>query len=87
MRVPLVDRFTFRFSQIGDSKTHALICIYDIFGYWPQTEQGADILGKTLDGTKVVMPDFLQGKPWPVDQFPPKTDEEKEKLQQFFGTT
>lgn len=74
-------------SQIGDSKTHALICIYDIFGFWPQTEQGADILSSTLSGTKVVMPDFLQGNPWPVDQFPPKTDEQKEKLQQFFGTT
>ncbi|KAI5451334.1 hypothetical protein NCC49_001928 [Naganishia albida] len=72
---------------IGDSKTHALICIYDIFGFWPQTEQGADILSATLSDTKVVMPDFLQGNPWPVDQFPPKTDEEKEKLQQFFGTT
>ncbi|KAJ9094008.1 hypothetical protein QFC20_006988 [Naganishia adeliensis] len=72
---------------IGDSKTHALICIYDIFGFWPQTEQGADILSSTLSGTKVVMPDFLQGNPWPVDQFPPKTDEQKEKLQQFFGTT
>ncbi|KAJ9125982.1 hypothetical protein QFC24_002254 [Naganishia onofrii] len=72
---------------VGDSKTHALICIYDIFGFWPQTEQGADILSSTLNGTKVVMPDFLKGKPWPVDQFPPKTDEQKEKLQQFFGTT
>ena len=32
------------------------------------------------------MPDFFEpGEPWPVDQFPPKTDEEKKKLQEFFG--
>jgi dienelactone hydrolase len=32
------------------------------------------------------MPDFfLPGAPWPVDAFPPKTDEEKQKLQEFFG--
>jgi len=33
------------------------------------------------------MPDFLKGKPWPVDQFPPETDEQKKNLQEFFGTT
>ncbi|KAG7561868.1 hypothetical protein FFLO_02685 [Filobasidium floriforme] len=33
------------------------------------------------------MPDFLHGKPWPEDNFPPKTDQDKQKLQEFFGTT
>lgn len=33
------------------------------------------------------MPDFFEdGKPWPLEDFPPKTDEEKKKLQEFFGS-
>lgn len=39
--------------QIGDSKTHALICIYDIFGYWPQTEQGAGESFKSMPGLQI----------------------------------
>ena len=32
------------------------------------------------------MPDFFEpGEPWPQDKFPPQTDEEKAKLQEFFG--
>ena len=32
------------------------------------------------------MPDFFEpADAWPVDKFPPQTDEEKGKLQQFFG--
>jgi dienelactone hydrolase len=34
----------------------------------------------------IVMPDFFEpADPWPVDNFPPKTDEDKKKLQEFFG--
>ncbi|RPD58387.1 hypothetical protein L227DRAFT_550640 [Lentinus tigrinus ALCF2SS1-6] len=65
----------------------ALVCVYDIFGFKPQTQQGADILAEKL-GVQVLMPDFFEpGEPWPVDEFPPKTNEEKAKLQQFFGGT
>jgi len=70
------------------------LCLYlyalnsdDIFGFFPQTEQGADLLSHALSGTKVIMPDFFRGKPWPVDDFPPKSDESKQKLQDFFGST
>ena len=53
----------------------------------PQTQQGADILAEKL-GVQVLMPDFFEpGEPWPVDQFPPTTDEGKAQLQQFFGGT
>lgn len=63
----------------------ALICVYDIFGFKPQTQQGADILADQLNA-HVVMPDFFEpDAPWPADKFPPKTDEEKAKLQAFFG--
>jgi hypothetical protein len=33
----------------------------------------------------VIYPDFLDGKPWDNNNFPPKTDEDKQKLQEFFG--
>jgi dienelactone hydrolase len=63
----------------------ALIAVYDIFGFWPQTEQGADILASVL-GAKVVMPDFFHpDPPYPVAEFPPDTDEKKAKFQAFFG--
>lgn len=32
--------------------------VFDIFGFWPQTIQGADIISSQL-GVKVVMPDFF----------------------------
>lgn len=51
----------------------------------PQTQQGADILADTLKA-HVIMPDFFEpGAPWSLEEFPPKTAEEKGKLQAFFG--
>jgi dienelactone hydrolase len=68
-----------------DSSKTALICVYDIFGIKGQTQQGADILAQELKA-RVVMPDFFApSDPWPLDKFPPGTDEEKKKLQEFFG--
>lgn len=53
--------------------------------FYPQTQQGADILAEQLSA-QVVMPDFFEGdKPWPVDRFPPSTDEDKKKFQEWFG--
>lgn len=35
---------------------------------------------------QVIMPDFFEGsEPWPLDKFPPTTDEDKKKLQEWFG--
>jgi hypothetical protein len=54
-------------------------------GFKPQTQQGADLLAAAL-GAEVYMPDFFApAPPWPADQFPPTTDEQKAKLQEFFG--
>jgi dienelactone hydrolase len=51
----------------------------------PQTLQGADILADELNA-QVLMPDFFEGdEPWPLDKFPPKTDEDKKRLQEWFG--
>lgn len=56
-----------------------------IVRFKPQTQQGADILAEKLN-VQIIMPDFFEpGEPWPTDKFPPKTDEEKTKLQEFFG--
>ncbi|KAF7306597.1 Dienelactone hydrolase family protein [Mycena indigotica] len=71
----------------SNSATNALVCVYDIFGYFPQTEQGADMLASSLNVT-VYMPDFFEpNEPFPSENFPPTTDEGKKALQDFFGGT
>ncbi|PFH54747.1 hypothetical protein AMATHDRAFT_135249 [Amanita thiersii Skay4041] len=70
-----------------DSSENAIVCIYDIFGFFPQTQQGADIIASTLK-TTVYMPDFFEpDPPFPAENFPPKSDKDKAELQAFFGTT
>ena len=55
--------------------------------YFPQTQQGADIIASGLN-TKVYMPDFFEpDQAFPIESFPPKSDKDKEDLQIFFGTT
>ncbi|KAI0035292.1 hypothetical protein K488DRAFT_43713 [Vararia minispora EC-137] len=62
----------------------AIICIYDIFGFKPQTQQGADMLSVALDA-RVVMPDFFEpSAPWDTSRHPPKTKEDQEAFQAFF---
>ena len=59
----------------------------DIFGFWPQTIQGADILSTSNEHKyKVFMPDFFEGEPVDLAKFPPKTEEDKKNLGTFFGT-
>jgi dienelactone hydrolase len=81
------------YQTIGDLKTYVtgnqssstvLTIIYDIFGFHPATQQGADLLASSLDAL-VVMPDFFHGKPMPQELFPPQTDEDKQKVQDFFS--
>ncbi|KAG6812066.1 hypothetical protein H0H92_004597 [Tricholoma furcatifolium] len=68
----------------SDSK---IVCVFDIFGFFPQTQQGADIIASALKAT-VYMPDFFEPHgPFPIDNFPPKTEKEKHDLQNFFGGT
>lgn len=58
----------------ADAKS-AVLYIYDIFGYFPQTIQGADILssGDKENNHLVLMPDWFQGKPYSKADFPPDT--------------
>ena len=58
---------TYHFSDVSGPSTAqtALLVVYDIFGYFPQTIQGADILA-TSDKDhpyQVFMPDFFEGVP------------------------
>ena len=52
-----------------DSADKAIVVIFDIFGYFDQTLQGADILAYSDDKTKykVYMPDWFNGKPCPIE--------------------
>lgn len=46
----------------------AIICVFDIFAYYPQTLQGADILAEST-GTIVYMPDFFNKKPYSLSNY------------------
>ncbi|KAL7269227.1 hypothetical protein RUND412_008122 [Rhizina undulata] len=65
-----------------DAKTGVLV-VYDIFGFFPQTIQGADIIASA--GHLVVMPDYFHGNPLEISVIPPDTPEKQAKLQSFFA--
>jgi dienelactone hydrolase len=71
------------------SATQGILVVYDIFGFFPQTLQGADILAHADKDHQyqVFMPDFFEGKPADISWYPPDTKEKGEKLGQFFQTT
>ncbi|KAI0878039.1 alpha/beta-hydrolase [Hypoxylon argillaceum] len=65
--------------------TKGLVTIYDIFGYYPQTLQGADILSTSGAAKyKVFIPDWFKGEPADLAWFPPDTPEKQQKLGGFF---
>jgi len=70
-----------------DAKS-AILIVYDIFGFFPQTLQGADILayGDKEKQYQVFMPDFFDGKPADISWYPPDNDEKGKKLGEFFNT-
>lgn len=78
--------------KTGPESSTGLLVIYDIFGFFPQTIQGADILSGQHQNKKemqhtVFMPDFFDGKPADISWYPPDTDEKGQKLGKFFETT
>ncbi|THH07137.1 hypothetical protein EW145_g3599 [Phellinidium pouzarii] len=67
------------------SSDMAIVSTFDIFGFYPQTQQGADKLAVSLNAA-VYMPDFFEGSaPFPLSKFPPQTDADKNALQAFFA--
>ncbi|KAK3673128.1 hypothetical protein LTR78_006968 [Recurvomyces mirabilis] len=71
------------------SAKSAVLIVYDIFGFFPQTLQGADILAHSDQDHQYqcFMPDFFDGKPVPIEWYPPDTKEKGEKLGEFFQTS
>lgn len=68
-----------------DDTKKAILLIYDIFGYFPQTLQGADILANSsATKYKVVMPDWFEGNPASIEWYPPTTEEHQKNLGAFF---
>ncbi|KAF2669103.1 carboxymethylenebutenolidase [Microthyrium microscopicum] len=68
------------------SAKHGIFVVYDIFGFFPQTIQGADILayGNKDRKYQVFMPDFFDGKPADISWYPPDNEEKGKKLGAFF---
>ncbi|KZT57047.1 hypothetical protein CALCODRAFT_496717 [Calocera cornea HHB12733] len=63
----------------------AIISVMDVFGFAPQTVQGADLL--STSGAYVVLFDPFDGKPLAADVFmPPQTPEKQQAIQEFFST-
>lgn len=59
--------------------------IFHLCSFFPQTQQGADIVASSLK-TTVYMPDFFEPKePFPTSKHPPKTEQDGADLQAFFG--
>ncbi|KAG9037917.1 hypothetical protein FRB95_003757 [Tulasnella sp. JGI-2019a] len=63
-----------------------IIIYYDIFGYFPQTVQGIDMLAASTCSL-VLMPDFFRGKYMDVSVYPPKNDEDRKAIANFIQTT
>ena len=68
--------------------TRGVLMISDVFGFFPQTLQGADILAHadTEKPYRVFMPDWFDGEPMPIEWYPPDTDDKKKNLGHFFAT-
>ena len=58
--------------------------VYDIFGLYPQTIQGASILAQKL-GCLVMIPDFFRGKAASLDWVAMDTEEKRNNMMTFFG--
>lgn len=72
---------------VGDEKSEgAILSVYDIFGHFPQTIQGADILAysDTEHPYQVFVPDFFNGNAAKIEWYPPDTDDKKKALGDWF---
>jgi len=70
------------------SAKQGILIVYDIFGFFPQTLQGADLLAYTDKDRpfQVFMPDFFEGNPADISWYPPDNKEKEQKLGAFFKT-
>ncbi|KAB5562690.1 hypothetical protein GE09DRAFT_960491 [Coniochaeta sp. 2T2.1] len=70
-----------------DDATKGIFVVADIFGFFDQTLQGADILAYSDEHTKykVFVPDLLENDPCPIEWYPPTDDDKQKKLGAWFG--
>lgn len=70
------------------SASQGILIIYDIFGFFPQTIQGADILAHSDKDHQyqIFMPDWFDGNAADISWYPPDTEEKGKKLGEFFQT-
>ncbi|KAI9759814.1 MAG: hypothetical protein M1840_003085 [Geoglossum simile] len=80
------------FINLGGLKTYhttvdkpcaSILFIYDVFGYFPQTLQGADILAHA-GNFSVYMPDWFVNEYADITWYPPDTDEKKVAMKGVF---
>jgi dienelactone hydrolase len=69
-----------------EDATKGIVDIYDIFGIWPQTVQGADRLAAHT-GFLVLIPDLFDGTGLDINAIPMDTPEKAQKVQDFVSTT
>ncbi|OHE98667.1 carboxymethylenebutenolidase [Colletotrichum orchidophilum] len=71
------------------SAKNAILVVFDIFGFFPQTLQGADILALSdrNNSYRVFVPDFFEGKAADVSWYPPTTEKHRDALGNFFSGT
>ena len=85
------------YTEIAGHKTYvtgpadspnAILFIFDIFGYFPQSLQGADILATAGEKKyRVYVPDWFNGSPADISWYPPDNKDKEQKLGNFFQTT
>ncbi|KAI1426231.1 Alpha/Beta hydrolase protein [Xylaria sp. FL1777] len=84
-----------QYIDVGGIKTYvtgppdankAILSVYDVFGFFPQTLQGADILatGDTEQSYQIFVPDFFEGSFVDIAWYPPVTDEQKTLIGDWF---
>ncbi len=70
----------------SDAKVGILV-LMDIFGFFPQTLQGADILAHSdaKHQYRVFLPDMFDGEPADISWYPPVTEEQQKKMGEWWG--
>lgn len=70
-----------------DDAKKGILVVYDIFGFFDQTVQGADILATSdhHNNYKVFIPDWFEGDACPIEWYPPDNEEKQKKLGAWFG--
>jgi len=67
------------------SGPHAVVMVYDIFGFHNNNFELADSISQNK-GWTVLIPDLFRGSPWPAVNFPPRGQDQAAMLSRFLTT-